>query len=104
MLPWIGEDETTIMSQSENGSFFETSSKNGNIIEYPFGNMPARHTPNVKMWIIPFMWKAAKDALSIDAEIDPNRLNQSALSSDEVNLTLSCALWVTGEVLVIRVI
>ena len=54
----MGEDETTIMSQSENGSFLETSSKNGNVIEYPFGNMPARHTPNVKMLIIFLILKA----------------------------------------------
>ena len=49
------------------------------------------------------MW-AAKDALSTDAENDPNRLNHSAPSSDEENLTL-CVLWVPGaEALVIKVI
>ena len=58
MLPSIGEDETTIMSQSENGRSLETSSKNGNVKQYPFGNMLARHTPNVKMSIILLILKA----------------------------------------------
>ena len=46
------------MSQSENGSFLETSSKNGNVIENPFVNMLARNTPNVKMLMILLILKA----------------------------------------------
>ena len=51
------------MSQSETGSFLKTSSKNVDVIEYPFGNMHARQTPNVKMRIILLISKAQRMCL-----------------------------------------